>query len=157
MSCWGLGSHPHLCVRWEVARRASRKDLQQLIGKVQHIAKCVRSARRFMTQILAALRAACHRHAMPPDIHLDIEWFRRYAAEANGLILLRGDDSLTWAIECDSFLQGEVAFSQYAFYSARYCPPTAGQGTQQRSAGCTHTAQARPGTCPGRCTKQAIR
>ena len=44
---------------------------------------------------------------MSSDIVLDIERFHKYAAEANGLVLLRDDASPKWVIliECDSTLQ----------------------------------------------------
>ena len=121
------------CARWETARKASQKDRQYLIGKMQNIAKCVRPVRRFMIPTALWATPFTSRHIMPPDIVLDIEWFCRYAAEANGVVLLRDNDSPTWVIESDSFHQGGGANSQNVFYSARYSPQlqTKGPGITQ--------------------------
>ena len=41
---------------WSTKARATRKDLQQLAGKLNHISQCVLPARKFMCRIVAALR-----------------------------------------------------------------------------------------------------
>ena len=82
---WTYQRQSWLSTRWQAARKASLKDLQRLIRKMQHITKCVHPASRFLESIFVILQAASFtsRHMMHPDIVLDMEWFHRYAAESN--------------------------------------------------------------------------
>ena len=113
------------CDAWSIASLASRKDLQRLVGRLQHIAKCVRPARRFMSRILAALRAApfTGRHAIPDDLRHDIAWFRSFARSSNGYVLMHHQERIPWMIECDSSLTGGGARSILHYYGEAY--PTA--------------------------------
>ena len=43
---------------WKEKSRASRKEIQMLVGKLNHVALCIIPARRFMSRILALLRTA---------------------------------------------------------------------------------------------------
>ena len=43
------------CKQWRTKTRASSKQIQSLAGKLQHLAKCMRPAARFLSRILAAL------------------------------------------------------------------------------------------------------
>ena len=110
------------CDTWSRATYASRKDLQRLVGRLQHIARCVRPARRFMSRILAALRAApfTGRHAVPDDLKLDIDWFRSFARSSNGCVLIHHQQRIPWLIECDSSLTGGGARSITQYYGQAY-------------------------------------
>ena len=46
------------CEAWKLKKTASRRQLQSIAGKLQHIAKCVKPARRLTNHILAAIRFA---------------------------------------------------------------------------------------------------
>ena len=112
------------CQVWESAARASRRDLQRLVGRLQHVAKCVRSARTFMSRILAALRAAPYagKHLVPEEMKGDLRWFGEFARSSNGLVLIRPPPTKIWTIECDASLSGVGAFSPTHFYG-RLLPP----------------------------------
>ena len=86
------------------------------------MAKCVRPARRFMSRILLTLWDAPHvgKHLVPEDLLLDIQWFRRYARDANGIVQIPEAPRTTWVIECDSSLQGGGAYSPTHFYAEHY-------------------------------------
>ena len=43
---------------WTYRKRASRRDLQVLAGKLMHVSQCILPARRFLSRVLAALRGA---------------------------------------------------------------------------------------------------
>ena len=69
---------------------ASKKQLQNLAGKLHHIAKCVKSARAFTNRILAAIRAApiYGKHSFDPAVLDDIDWFLKFVASSNSMVLL---------------------------------------------------------------------
>ena len=110
------------CESWTTKYKASRKELQRLVGRLQHIAKCVQPARRFMSRILKALRDTPYtgKHNTTPDLKSDIRWFLEYAARSNGMVLLKPLEKPTWTIECDSSLKAGGAFSQVQYYSQPY-------------------------------------
>ena len=57
---------------WTQWKKASRKDVQRLAGRLNHIAECVIPAsRRFMARIFTALRAA--RFTVPDYLKADIK------------------------------------------------------------------------------------
>ena len=113
------------CASWDAMYRASRRDIQRLVGRLQHVARCVRSARTFISRILAALRATPYtgRHVIPESLKADVQWFRRYAYASNGQILLPPAPRTTWTIECDASLTGAGAHSPTHYYAREF--PTA--------------------------------
>ena len=107
-----------LTTAWRDKRRASKRDLQSLAGKLNHIGQCVLPARKFMCRILRMLRAAppVGMILLSPELHRDIHWFNRYASTCNGKLLLKPDYPVI-ALECDACLDGAGGFSQSQFYS----------------------------------------
>ena len=67
-------------------RAVTRKQLQSILGKLLHIAKCIKPARLFVARLLEALRGA-------PGIFINIDssmcsdllWFRDFAVSWNGV------------------------------------------------------------------------
>ena len=111
---------------WKTKVYASRRDLQRLAGKLNHVAQCVPPARRFMSRILRLLRAAPLKGVIPVDDDLkkDVAWFSRYAARCYGRQLIK-KDLPTLAIECDVCPTGAGGFSDTHFYSAVIPPELA--------------------------------
>ena len=110
------------CAAWMKKRSATRKEVQRLAGRLQHIARCVEPARRFMSRIFATLRDTPRQgqHNLPNGFKDDIRWFLGYAQSSNGIILLRTEPRKTWTIECDSSLKGGGAFSPTHYYGTAY-------------------------------------
>ena len=108
--------------QWRYKTRASRKELQKLAGKLQHLSTCVPGGRRFISRILTALRLtpSTGTHDIVHDIAPDVAWFEKYAHRANGIILLPPPIRQTFVIECDSSKLGGGAFSSSKFFSERY-------------------------------------
>ena len=106
---------------WMEKTHASRRDLQCLAGKLNHIALCVLPARRFMARILSSLRAAPQtgRVKLDEEARRDIHWFVRYAEASNGRLLLRPTLD-QFPIECDACLEGGGGFSRDQYYSVRF-------------------------------------
>ena len=107
-----------LTATWARKERASRRELQQLAGKLNHISQCVLPARKFMSRILAALRSAPQWGTIriTEPFRRDIAWFARYAEKCNGRILME-DDLPSFEIQCDACLEGGGGFSDTNFYS----------------------------------------
>ena len=103
---------------WETKDRATRKDLQSLAGKLNHIAQCVLPARRFMSRILALLRSVPRRGTVAVDAGLrrDLAWFSKYAKCCNGRLLIQRDMPST-EIQCDACPTGAGGFSSTHYYS----------------------------------------
>ena len=101
------------CKDWEKRRTATKKSLQKLAGQLNHVAKCVEPARRFMTRIFEAIRATPHtgQHPLTTGTKADVKWFIDYATTTNGVVLLPQEERRTWLIECDSTLQAGGAYS----------------------------------------------
>ena len=62
---------------WQSRCRATRKQLQSLIGHLMHIHKCIKPARLFTNRMLAVLRGAPDNGYVKLDsgFHEDILWF----------------------------------------------------------------------------------
>ena len=96
--------------------------MQRLVGRLQHISKCVPPARRFMSRIFTALRQTPQhgKHTVPPELRSDIRWFLEYASRSNGKVLLKSEPKTPWIIECDSSLKAGGAFSKTMYYGKEY-------------------------------------
>ena len=79
-----------ILTEWQRKTSANRHQLQCLLGKLHHIAKCVRPARLFVSRMLDTLREA------PPSGHTgldqefrkDLSWFQTYMPQCNGVSMM---------------------------------------------------------------------
>ena len=110
-----------LAATWSVKTRATRRDLQKLAGKLNHISQCVLPARKFMARILRLLRTAPAWGTVPVDAGLrkDVLWFTNYAKHCNGRLLLR-ENLPSFNIQCDACPEGGGGFSDTQYYSTRF-------------------------------------
>lgn len=70
-------------------RSISKRDLQSLIGRLIHIAKCVAPARLFVSRLLEALRLSTRKFIkITRDMKQDLDWFLQFGAEWNGISLI---------------------------------------------------------------------
>ena len=91
------------CAAWMERQTTTRRDTQQLVGKLAFISQCIPPARTYMAHILASLRG------MPPTaavavnagLLLDVEWFLKYATRSNGCRFLEEARPLIH-IRCDA-------------------------------------------------------
>ena len=107
-----------ISTQWLTKTRASRRDLQMLAGKLNHISQCVVPARRFMSRILSLLRRAPQTGTLPVSdgLRRDVEWFKRYTEQCNGRQLLQ-DHLPILPIQCDACPRGAGGFSPTQYYS----------------------------------------
>ena len=75
---------------WSQRTQATRNQLQTILGKLHHIAKCVRPARLFVSRMLETLRASPHNGVQRLDINFqkDINWFLNFMTLYNGVSLM---------------------------------------------------------------------
>ena len=76
---------------WRQRRRASRRELESIVGKLAWIAQLVPFARLFIHRLLGAMRGlhrAHHRVRITREMRLDLAWWEEYLPEFNGVPIL---------------------------------------------------------------------
>ena len=98
------------CRVWKSKATATKKEIQRMAGKLQHVTKCVKSARKFMNRVLSALRhfPLYGAHQFPRDLLADLDWFTQFAS--NSHLILPSKPRTEWVIECDSTQVAGAAF-----------------------------------------------
>lgn len=98
----------------------TKYQLRSLLGKLHHVARCVKPARLFVARLLDGLRA------MAPDrqfttigeeMRKDIRWFLVFLRDFNGVSLMKLDDFVC-VIEADASLQGVGAWGSGRYYAS---------------------------------------
>ena len=89
---------------WEKRTTATKKSLQQLLGKLFWVSRCVRFSRGFMGRLLAQLQQMHHlpdqkRSMLSPGCKQDIRWWCRYLRRFNGVEMLYPFDPLDLSLE----------------------------------------------------------
>ena len=76
--------------KWLGWKRARKKDLQSLIGKLQFAAKCVRSGRVFISRMLELLRNTKDGEyfCISSEFKKDLLWWQKFASQFNGVIMM---------------------------------------------------------------------
>ena len=98
--------------QWLRRKKASKRNLQRLLGKLFWVSRCVKFSRGFMARLLAQLRALTdmpdHKtRPLPSECIEDIKWWHRYVRRFNGVELLYPEEPLSLPLE---ELQGFGAF-----------------------------------------------
>lgn len=93
--------------RWVLARQVvPKKIIQRVVGKINHVARCVHAARLFMARILAVLRDAHNEsHVHVDEMRPDLPWFALFVHKYNGRSLMKSDTP-NKVIKADSCLTG---------------------------------------------------
>lgn len=96
-----------ICKQWLTRRRAKKKSLQSLAGKMAYVSGCVSQGRKFMCRVLATIRSMGDREwtTLSHDFRLDVKWFYNYSKSANGIALIDLQRP-HFEVECDSSLKG---------------------------------------------------
>lgn len=101
-------------------RVISKRVLQQILGHINHLGKCVPPARIFMNRLLQCLRQ-CKQRTVPVDAMLrsDLEWFRSFLTIYNGKSLIVELTPIA-LLEVDSCLIGGGGRFGNSCYSYKY-------------------------------------
>ena len=78
---------------WSEKKRASKLDVQSLVGKLQFASRCIRQGRVFIARMLRHLRSLHElpqkrRVALPHFFIKDVCWWRKFMDEYNGISLI---------------------------------------------------------------------
>ena len=93
------------------------KQMQSIVGYINHLGKAVEPARLFMSRLLEALREAEGGNIHVNDqIKADLNWFRRYLPLYNGKNIIK-HDQVDLIIEADACLKGFGAHNASECYS----------------------------------------
>lgn len=108
--------------KYRARRSMTRKDLQSLIGRLIHIAKCVSPARLFVSRLLDALRETKTKYIkISTQMKEDLEWFAEFCVGWNGIALIPpSDPDITIAV--DASLTGVGASDGVHAYAAQIAP-----------------------------------
>ena len=89
---------------WSRKTTSTKKNLQQLLGKLFWVARCVRFSRGFMSRLLAQLKAMHKlgdnkKAPLSDECRQDIKWWDRYLRRFNGCELLYPTDPLDLSLD----------------------------------------------------------
>ena len=89
---------------WERKTTGTKKTLQQLLGKLFWVSKCVKFSRPFMGRLLGQLKTMHHlsnnkKVPLSDSCRLDIKWWNRFLRRFNGVEMMIPDDPLLLALE----------------------------------------------------------
>jgi hypothetical protein len=111
--------------RWLNKKKATKKQLQSLIGKLQFAAKCVRAGRIFISRlllILPTLRKQHHRFYVNSQFRKDLLWWRSFLVTFNGVSII---PHIAWTgpdttISTDACLKSLGGWSGSSFFSCMF-------------------------------------
>ena len=89
---------------WENKTKATKKTLQQFLGKLFWVSRCVKFSRPFMGRLLGQLKSM-HRLpynkkvALSDPCKLDIKWWARFLRRFNGVEMMINDDPILLTLE----------------------------------------------------------
>ena len=114
-----LTATAELVVDWISRQKATRHQLQQLLGKLIYVAYCCKPARLFVARMLHTLREAPPRCEIKLDneFRMDLRWFVKFMPKFNGIQLIRPICS-NIVMEADSCLSGCGAICAHEYYHA---------------------------------------
>ena len=117
--------------KWKVKEKATRKDIESLIGKLQFAARCVRPGRIFLARLINWLKTTTrNRHYMVDmQARKDIMWWHKFMEQYNGVSLMwlhrvPGTDVL---MATDANLTGYGGISQQEYFKGRFPEHLKGQ------------------------------
>ena len=89
---------------WVKKTTASKRSLQQLLGKLFWVSRCVKFSRPFMSQLLSQLKVMSpfpdHKKVkLSPECKQDIQWWARYLRRFNGIELMYPEDPLDLTLD----------------------------------------------------------
>ena len=114
-----------LTLQWAHRTYATRHQLQQLLGRLFHIAQCVKPARLFVSRMLETLRnSPAQGHTiLDEDFKADIHWWAAFLPMYNGLHLIDPPRTHTH-IDVDACLTGcGGLMNETQYYHARFPEP----------------------------------
>ena len=97
-----------MCYNWMFKSKATRNQLQKLVGNLLYLHKCIPPARLFTNCILSVLRNAPVSGTVKLNVafYKDIAWFCEFLVAFNGMVKIHPLNALTNHIFVDASLRG---------------------------------------------------
>ena len=110
---------------WNDKKKASRVELQRLLGKLSFVSKCVRQSRIFLNRIFAALRTVHrdhHRVDLSVEFRNDIAWWIAFVQIYNGVSLIPSSiySSPDHVFSTDACMTGCGALCAESYFHAQF-------------------------------------
>ena len=86
-------------------RKAGRRELERLGGRLAHCSTVVRGGRSFTSRVydtIQQLREPFHKIRLNSEFHAEINWWLRFVDYFNGYAKLLGSHALTVAVYTDA-------------------------------------------------------
>ena len=111
---------------WACRTSASRRQIQQLLGKLLHLSRVVRPGRLFVNRMLETLRRAERLDTfvpLPTDFHDDVLWWLRNIQHWNGISFLRFTqyhNKITLDASTNGYWNGRAGIGGFNFIRNEY-------------------------------------
>lgn len=99
-------------------KRATKQQLQSLVGRLNFAARVVRGARLFLRRLfnaIATLKHQRHKFRLRGPVKADIEWWHRFLRDFNGVAAFMDNTPIT-TVQTDACLRAGGAFYRGDFY-----------------------------------------
>ena len=109
---------------WLLRTKAKRREVESLIGKLQFMAKCIRSGRIFLGRLIQWIRTMNRKGAytIPLEARKDIAWWGRCAQQFNGVAILWlvKEPSIDTVIQTDACTRGYGGVCGKQYFRGRF-------------------------------------
>ena len=109
---------------WLYKTAAKCREVESLVGKLQFVAKCIRSGRIFLGRLIRWIRDMNReiRYTIPIEAHKDIAWWSRFIQEFNGVALLwlAKEPSTDKILQTDACLKGFGGICGSSYFRGRF-------------------------------------
>ena len=110
---------------WLKKSRATKKELQSLIGKLSFISKCVFGSRIFISRLLLSLQGLKkqnHRFKIGSEFRKDLSWWKSFLVSFNGVTYI---PEVIWSdpdfhMSTDACLTGAGGWSNSSYFSESF-------------------------------------
>ena len=83
--------------KWSHKTKATKRELQSLLGKLSFVSKCVKNSRMFLMRIIELLKRLNHNHhrvSLNTEFRKNIRWWLDFIAVYNGVSIIL---DVTWS------------------------------------------------------------
>jgi hypothetical protein len=108
---------------WLGKKKASKRELQSLAGKLNFLAKCVKAGRVFMSRILCTLKSLKHndhKAHLNSEFRKDIVWWHRFLPTFNGVSFIKSQEVIDIELFTDACLTGAGGLYCNQCYSVKF-------------------------------------
>ena len=109
---------------WLIKTKATRREAESLVGKLQFMAKCIRAGRTFLGRLIQWIRTMDRRYhyPVPQEARKDIVWWGRFATQFNGraLVWLSMEPTTDSILQTDACPRGMGGICGQEYFKGRF-------------------------------------